>query len=331
MLEKPSGLERSDKIDTNPLAMPNQAVETNDTAFSLIDSDSADASSLLTVDEPLGDVLRDDNVRESFSQANEQPLDSTLGNEALSIEFNPREEPEPAAQTGKMTATATSDLEVPVAEPEMAQAPAASVEPAIVEPAIDEWQPLASKEFAGGDAFASMSAPIEVSGQSEPEAAEAAGFDASPDSAAVEDQADSGAAGFTNYSMWSEEETRFAPIDIEATPIDEQPPSQRASEAAATETGFDFAPVAAEQQIQTETASSQTEPEAAEPAAAAQPDMDSAGQAVELSPALIDEIVRRVVAQMSDAAVREIAWEVVPDCVERVIKDVTKQELQKRA
>ena len=57
---------------------------------------------------------------------------------------------------------------------------------------------------------------------------------------------------------------------------------------------------------------------------------EAAGQAVEISPALIDEIVRRVVTQMSDSVVREIAWEVVPDCVERVIKDMTRQEMSKR-
>ena len=57
---------------------------------------------------------------------------------------------------------------------------------------------------------------------------------------------------------------------------------------------------------------------------------ETAGQAVAISPALIDEIVRRVVAQMSDSVVRDIAWEVVPDCVERVIKDMTRQEMSKR-
>jgi histone H3/H4 len=55
----------------------------------------------------------------------------------------------------------------------------------------------------------------------------------------------------------------------------------------------------------------------------------SAAARAELSPALVDEIVRRVVAQMSESVVREIAWEVVPDCVERVIKEMTAQEVAK--
>ncbi|OYT73582.1 MAG: hypothetical protein CFK52_01285 [Chloracidobacterium sp. CP2_5A] len=39
-----------------------------------------------------------------------------------------------------------------------------------------------------------------------------------------------------------------------------------------------------------------------------------------LPPALVDDIVRRVVAEMSDRVVREIAWEVVPDLAELIIK-----------
>lgn len=39
-----------------------------------------------------------------------------------------------------------------------------------------------------------------------------------------------------------------------------------------------------------------------------------------LPPAVIDEIVRRVVAEISDHVVREIAWEVVPDLAELLIK-----------
>jgi hypothetical protein len=44
----------------------------------------------------------------------------------------------------------------------------------------------------------------------------------------------------------------------------------------------------------------------------------------------MDEIVRRVVAQIGDAVVREIAWEVVPDCVERVVEKLTQEGLAKR-
>src|SRR6185503_10869530 len=65
-----------------------------------------------------------------------------------------------------------------------------------------------------------------------------------------------------------------------------------------------------------------TEPEpvvVAEPPAAAEPSaLISAGA---LTPEMIDAIARRVVEMMSDKVVREIAWEVVPDLAELLIKE----------
>jgi hypothetical protein len=46
-----------------------------------------------------------------------------------------------------------------------------------------------------------------------------------------------------------------------------------------------------------------------------------------LSPEMIDAIARRVVEMMSDKVVREIAWEVVPDMAELLIK----QQLEEKA
>jgi CheY-like chemotaxis protein len=45
-----------------------------------------------------------------------------------------------------------------------------------------------------------------------------------------------------------------------------------------------------------------------------------------LSPEVMDELVRRVVAQMSEKVVREIAWEVVPDLAERLIRRRLEEE-----
>jgi hypothetical protein len=39
-----------------------------------------------------------------------------------------------------------------------------------------------------------------------------------------------------------------------------------------------------------------------------------------LSPEMIDAIARRVVEMMSDKVVREVAWDVVPDLAELLIK-----------
>jgi CheY-like chemotaxis protein len=67
---------------------------------------------------------------------------------------------------------------------------------------------------------------------------------------------------------------------------------------------------------------------AAEPTSAAQPEAPMAHEETEamlasdsaLSPAVIDAIARRVVEQMSDKLIREIAWEVVPELSELLIK-----------
>ncbi|HYG10454.1 MAG TPA: response regulator [Pyrinomonadaceae bacterium] len=72
------------------------------------------------------------------------------------------------------------------------------------------------------------------------------------------------------------------------------------------------------------------EPSAAETGSpAASSDASRASSASSLSPELIDEVVRRVVAQMSEKVVREIAWEVVPDLAERLIRQHLEEERQR--
>ena len=66
------------------------------------------------------------------------------------------------------------------------------------------------------------------------------------------------------------------------------------------------------------------EPVAAEPEPVAASTSFSPGQ---LTPEMIDVIARRVVEMMSDKVVREIAWEVVPDLAELLIKE----QLEKQA
>jgi hypothetical protein len=69
-------------------------------------------------------------------------------------------------------------------------------------------------------------------------------------------------------------------------------------------------------------------PEAAvaepEPVVAAEPEPAAASTSFnpsQLTPEMIDVIARRVVEMMSDKVVREIAWEVVPDLAELLIKE----------
>src|SRR5262249_28100274 len=62
-----------------------------------------------------------------------------------------------------------------------------------------------------------------------------------------------------------------------------------------------------------------TAPELVEPLEEEQPQASTV-PAGELSPAVIDAIARRMVEQMSDKVIREIAWEVVPQLSELLIK-----------
>ncbi|HEY4423354.1 MAG TPA: response regulator [Pyrinomonadaceae bacterium] len=73
-----------------------------------------------------------------------------------------------------------------------------------------------------------------------------------------------------------------------------------------------------------EFASEKPEVAVAEPEPVGAPTSFSPGQ---LTPEMIDVIARRVVEMMSDKVVREIAWEVVPDLAELLIK----QQLEKQA
>ncbi len=124
-------------------------------------------------------------------------------------------------------------------------------------------------------------------------------------------------ASFTTPAMWTEEEARFTPIDIEAVSVKEA----SAEEISAVETASAFSPTPTEQ------AAASVETPVASGANGHADEAPEAG----LSSAAIEQIVRRVVAEMSESVVREIAWDVVPDCVERVIEQLTRESLSKRA
>jgi CheY-like chemotaxis protein len=66
--------------------------------------------------------------------------------------------------------------------------------------------------------------------------------------------------------------------------------------------------------------------EASSPAASSEPGQAASTAAASLSPEMMDELVRRVVAHMSERVVREIAWEVVPDLAERLIRQHLEEE-----
>jgi CheY-like chemotaxis protein len=122
-------------------------------------------------------------------------------------------------------------------------------------------------------------------------------------------------ATFNSTSMWTEEETRFTPIDIEAVAVKDVSAEEISG------TGFDFSSVPDEQPA----------PSSESPVNGKAEEHSNGAPAASLSQSSIEEIVRRMVAEMSESVVREVAWEVVPDCVERVIEQLTREALSKRA
>jgi CheY-like chemotaxis protein len=102
-----------------------------------------------------------------------------------------------------------------------------------------------------------------------------------------------------------------APIEVsEEAPSAEAPPAAAYSGEVQPEPPVETAPATAP------AAALVAEPTPATPTAAQTVDWST----FTLPPAVVDEIVRRVVAEISDHVVREIAWEVVPDLAELLIK-----------
>jgi hypothetical protein len=129
---------------------------------------------------------------------------------------------------------------------------------------------------------------------------------------------------FTASDMW-EAETQFTPVSIEPVPVADLPvvPVQDAAENRPEAVAAPVAPV--ESSSPTLSAPIEVAPQRDENHLE-----KTTPKEVEMNKEMMDEIVRQVVAQLSDSVVREIAWEVVPDCVERVVTNLTKQDLVKR-
>jgi CheY-like chemotaxis protein len=252
---------------------------------------------VLQADEPLGDVLSDAPATEAFALS-EESAPAPVAHLILEPPAISTVQHEALLKSEPKEAFATAPLTPPAAAEE------APFEPATLFTSMDEPSepPTAVVESA---VTTQESAPAEIS---EPSPAVETSFTASP--------------------IWPQEETRFEPIDVESAAGDEMPKEAAATSSASpasedVETGFEFAHVVAEEPPATsaeEVLETDVLPEAPV----------SVGRSVELSPATIDEIVRRVVGELTDTVVREIAWDVVPDCVERVIDQMTRESVSKR-
>ena len=288
---------------------------------------SVDASGMQP-DEPSADVLEEPEVLKTTLLT----LPAPTAQVAAAINTNPLDElpapaaaaPAPAADLG-LDESALFNVDDPLGDvlDEGAAAPVEATAP-LEAPADYEVEMPA----------APVAAPLVSEAEAPPAEAAAGetGFGFTPvkeaEEVAAEPLPQASGARFTTSSMWTNEGARFAAIDIEATPVDDPVESASQAPAEAAES-FRFAENADAYTTQPERAA-EAAPPAVEAEAATPTAAETAAPTGELSPALMDEIVRRVVAQLSESVVREIAWEVVPDCVERIIKEVTAQEAAKR-
>ncbi|HXF41898.1 MAG TPA: response regulator [Blastocatellia bacterium] len=263
-------------------------------------------SPLLASDDPLGDVLRDDT---GVSLDHVAPVD-VLSNEALDVELD-----EPLTEEADDTGFILSQASQPAME--------AVLPPEEAEPGVDQSAGTA-------DEAPRFDAPVKPAGDLDWTSPHARSYStAQLDSVVMSVEArehievasarDNGHApaevetGFASSAM-AEEEAHFAPIDIEAAEV-----IQTDDAATDSETGFSFSSVIDEEPAHRNDNATTTAPGVA---------FDN--RPAELSTAAIEEIVRRVIAQMSESVVREVAWEVVPDCVERVINQLTRESMSRR-
>jgi len=262
-------------------------------------------SPLLASDDPLGDVLRDDT---GVSLDHVAPVD-VLSNEELDVELD-----EPMTEKADDTGFILSQASQPAIEEALPPVEAA--------PGVDQ-------SAAAVDEAARRDAPVKPTGDLDWTSPQARSYStAQLDSVVMSIEArehidgapvrDNGHApvevetGFAN-SATADEEAHFAPIDIEAAEV-----IQTNDAATDSETGFSFSSVIDE------------EPHRDDNATTTAPAVAFDNRPAELSTTAIEEIVRRVIAQMSESVVREVAWEVVPDCVERVINQLTRESVSRR-
>ena len=156
----------------------------------------------------------------------------------------------------------------------------------------------------------------------------------------VEDEPQNGSEGVTRlYDTPAPQRTFVEPAIVQTSPpeprgaIEYQPESYSApSSSYQASVTYDEPQVAYEDQVHEVSTAPEYVPSAPLPVSVVSERSDetsSSGAAItadSLSPQMIDAIARRVVEMMSDSVVREIAWEVVPELAELMIKRQLEQK-----
>ncbi|MFY9611337.1 MAG: response regulator [Blastocatellia bacterium] len=308
----------------------------------------AESSSLFTAEEPLGDVLSDNGNSEGLSPASESP--SPLEESAVT-EFNLELSPDETAAVEQVTVAAEVDqvtsphseritgelvtAELPMDGQKLVESAARDfVAQEVFEPpweAPERWvdgelQTVPADESVRGEDppsdstsydWTSPGAVIHSTGRLDSTVMPVEFTESSEKLLEEEDPVKPAAAGVVDEPVNLEaEQMRFAAIDMEASPVEAGDALVQPFQSSERERGFEISPAVGDDQT---------------------PGLNGHREAsemplppIDLSPMVIDEIVRRVVAQIGDSVVREIAWEIVPDCVERIIDQQTRDALAKR-
>ncbi|MEK6303288.1 MAG: response regulator [Acidobacteriota bacterium] len=305
---------------------------------------AVEASSLFTADEPLGDVLSDGaGELPRTPAAPEAPLDEPTLTE-FNLELLPDapamivEVPEPHPTSGRITGElVTADLPLEaqqlveaasqdfaakeVVEP-FRDVPEQALQPDMLSEASQEsLSPEASIDDSAAYDWTSPSAVSHSTGRLDSmvmpvEFAEVPAEDAAPEPDPLEAAVVADTA--VELGERESEQLHFAAIDVEASPVEARESSAEYLDPSDPERGFEFSRALVDNLAAATNENGHGETR------------DTPPGPVELSPLVIDEIVRRVVAQIGDSVVREIAWEIVPDCVERIIEQQTRAALAKR-
>jgi CheY-like chemotaxis protein len=370
------------KFDTNELEPPQHSfgASVNDLApsanhasevlqadkdFSIFEASLAQdhsSSTLLSADDPLGDVLYQEFPQETFApqpQPEVAPLEFE-GSVAIPSQTETTYEvaqPETIADTSDFefkTAESSLILPEPQLQPEQQTVatevvPQQNTAPAPVEAEAEQGFQLIMPEkvtpihvetaLPNETAFNFYTEPEQTDAPMPMEAAEtAAPIQDSAEIFATSETTDNFTAAaqqtpevvtpeekFTASDMWTSENP-FTPAAMQTVPATDSPTNltQDIAEIKAAENGS----AVMQPQIHSPSLSASTTE------AALQKDAnhleETTHKEVEMNKEMMDEIVRRVVAELSDTVVREIAWEVVPDCVERVVSNLTREDLAKR-
>ncbi|HEV8483354.1 MAG TPA: response regulator [Blastocatellia bacterium] len=254
------------------------------------------AAQSLTLDDPLGDVLSAE----------------TSQTEVGAFDFVPQPESEIDDQPSSYVRNPW-ESEVPHADSPLGASDLSGAMPYLDASATDR----AGAVVHSGLSFEAFSPVVEEPAWTEPSEVTETVETALPDTEGPEEV-------FTSSEMWTSEVPQFAAIDIEAVTVEEAQATGDYADSLDAGTGFAFASVG--DPLAEEPLPPPSPPPVVESALADSHEED----ALSLPQGVIDEIVRRVVAQIGDAVVREIAWEVIPDCVERVVEKLTHEGAAKR-